>query len=71
MNRAGFIGIAASTAALLCLSARADLDKLDGTRSQGNPPPVGVFQGDAQASADPASTDAKNIDAAEEKTKHK
>ncbi len=71
MTKTGFIGIAASTAVLLCLSACADLDKLDGTRTSDNRPQPGALRAEAQASAESASANAQNSQAAAEKAQRK
>ena len=71
MNKAGFICVAASVAALLSLSACADLDKLDGTRTSDNRPQPGAQQAEARASAQSAAANAQNSEAAAEKTQRK
>lgn len=71
MNKTGFVCIAASAAALLCLSACADLDKLDGTRTSDNRPQPGALRAEAQASAQSATVNAQNSQAAAEKTQRK
>ena len=71
MNKTGFICIAAASAALLCLGACADLDRLDGTRTTDNRPQPGASQAAAQASADSASVDEKNREAATDKSQRR
>ena len=71
MNKSGFICIAASAAVLLGLSACADLDKLDGTRTSDNRPQPGALRAEAQASAQSATANAQNSAAAAEKAQRK
>ena len=71
MNKVGFIGVAASTATLLCLGACADMDKLAGNQAPDYIPSPAAQRADAQASADSASADAHNAAAATDKSQRK
>ncbi len=73
MNRTVFIWIAASTAALLCLGACADFDKLDGTRTSDNRPAPNAPQAaayDASVASASASAEQTGIDREQSKATH-
>ena len=70
MNRTGFVLIAATSAAILCLGACAELDKLDGTRTSDNNPQPGAALAEAReaaASSSAASESAESFSAKEQK----
>jgi len=71
MNRTGFIWIAASAAALLCLGACADMDKLAGTQAPDYIPSAAALRADAQSSADSSSANERNAAAATDKSLRK